>query len=230
MKLLYTLIFVIIFSEYAGAIELTSAAKKISCQSLDNTFECAQLLEAKLLLKEKSILARRDGLLAITTKSKSVYEVKDNKGLENQHESENYLAIDISKDKRFVSLFVQYYEGNIWSIFDRQSGLLTPVCGYPLYSPKGHYLAFSEVNLYTDMTPTCLEIYEIESQSIKKVFRAEVTNKWGPDNAGWVNETLLRFNKLEWNPLRGDENQPEFISSQFELRREDEKWVMTHIK
>ena len=224
-KILAPLLWILIYSN-ADAIELSNPSNKISCPELGNSFECAQRIERNTIELNKEIISRKNGVLEIISVSGDIYQVKENRGEEDGALAEHFLVVGVSGDKRFVSLYVQYFEGNSWSIFDRNSNILTPVCGYPIFSPKKHYVAFSEMNPYTEMTPTCLQVYEIENEGIKEVFDAKMGYEWWPDKAKWVAETKLNFEKVEWNPLRAEEGQPDFLSEHYTLNLDEGKWVM----
>lgn len=226
MNRILTLALSALISLHTGAIELSSPSNKISCPELGNSFECAQEIEKNIIEHNNEIIYRKSGVLRIISVSGHIYEVVENKGEEDSLNAEHFLAVGVSDDKRFVSLYVQYFEGNSWSIFDRNNNILTPVCGYPIFSPKKNYVAFSEMNPYTEMTPTCLQVFEIENAGIKEVFDAKMGYEWWPDKAKWVGETKLIFEKVVWNPLRGQEGQPDFISANYSLNVDDGKWVM----
>lgn len=225
MKPIIRLILSALIPLHASASALSNSSDKVSCPELSNSFKCAQEIEKKVIELNKEIVSRKDGVLGITTVSDRLYEVKENQGLENRIDAAHFLVVGVSGDKRFVSLFVQYYEGNTWSLFDRNSGILTPVCGYPIFSPKMRYVAFSEMNLYTEMTPTCLQVYEIANASIKEVFDAKMGHEWGADEAEWITETKLIFKRVEWNPLQNEQGQPEFLTTNYNLSLDNGNWL-----
>lgn len=226
MKKTLALFLFALISFQVGAIELSDPSNRVSCPELDNSFMCAQRIEKSIIELNKEIVSRTDGVLEIRSLSGQLYKVKENSGEDDVDYMEHYLAVGISDDKRFVSLFVQYSEGNSWAIFDRNTSILTNVCGYPIFSPKKGYIAFSEMNPYSEMTPTCLQIYEIGEVAIKEVFDAKMGNEWWSDKVKWEGEKKFIFERVKWNPLWAEEGQPDFQSESYSLKLDDGKWVM----
>jgi len=196
-------------SQNVPAIEISNASRDTSCPELENTYICAQALEKKLIFREPLIISRKDTTLSIKSSANQHYSLKD---IDSDPDNEkHYVAVGISSDKRFIALVVQYFEGNSWGIFDRSSNKFIETCGYPLYSPDRQYIAFAEINLWSDFSPNCLDIYEVKINALVKVFSAEPTD-WGPEAANWSSSRTLSFRRVTWNPKRGKPEEPDYLS------------------
>ncbi|MFC3114007.1 hypothetical protein [Cellvibrio fontiphilus] len=226
MNKISLLVLLILISIKASAIDLSTPENKVSCPELGNSFECALKIEKSIIALNKGIISRKNESLEIVSAAGDIHHIKENKNKDDSEATVHVLAVGVSDDKRFVSLYVQYFEGNSWSIFDRKTAVLTPVCGFPMFSPENNYVAFSEMNPYTEMTPTCLQVYQVKKNEIRKVFEASTENIWWPEKTKWVTKEKLIFKRAEWNPSRSTKGQPDFIFKDYSLQLDNGAWKM----
>jgi len=180
----------IAFTEGVDGISLSTSSDNFNCEGIFNSYECALIYERKILESNQEILKKENGNLKITLHNKKLFEIKNSDHL-------IYLPITVSLNKRFVALFIQYEVGTYWGIFDRTSGKVTPICGLPIFSPEEKSFVCSEIDLYSDFNPNCLEVYSIGNKSIHKKFEADTGDSWGPRSTRWINEDSIEFERVE---------------------------------
>jgi hypothetical protein len=207
----------IAFPSYA--IDLTPLPNILSCPELSNTHECAIHVESQLTANVPNIFSTDSGGFAIRMLDGTSQRLNDENDLMN--------IVDISPDKRFLVVREQFYEGNTWHIFDRQTGNLTHIGGYPLFSPNNLSFVAVEQDLDAGYSPNRMAIYRVAGGVIEE--ESDLLSEddtWGPGFTSWIDNETVRFEmvSLDTSDLAdGDPYRSQFCVA----KRTDQGWRTT---
>lgn len=95
------------------------------------------------------------------------------------------LPLGLINSRRYAVIGRFYYEGMSYGLLDRKTGLFSAICGYPLFSADGRWLACADMTT-EDAALQILALDGIGSPTI--VFDALPTH-WGVDDVSWASPT-----------------------------------------
>jgi hypothetical protein len=177
-------------------IKLTEVEEKFECLDVDNNFKCAKLYEAVFLKNHMLLVEKKEGKLFVLLLNGQKLEL-DNK--------DNFLtALEITKDKRFLTIRQQFFHGNTWVILDRKTGKMTDTQGYPFFSPDEKIFVSVSKDLEARYSPNTLDIYKLKEDGLEKVFEGVGKKEhWAPSKVKWLSNTKVQFEKIMGRPTRG---------------------------
>jgi hypothetical protein len=108
------------------------------CQSLDNTNACAREIEKYLLTAPVKGVVRSEQCLSIDLEDDRVITFND---INAESRSVIYNYAESLPDINYHLLTIGYSEGGQYLLLDGVSGAVTPVRGYPVFSPDNHRFA-----------------------------------------------------------------------------------------
>lgn len=186
-----TLLFAIASVSFPSyAIDLTPIHSTLSCPDLDNMRECAIRMESRLSARLPNVFSIAPGVITIRMMDET------SRKLNNVDELLN--IVDISPDKRFLAVREQFYEGNTWYVFDRKTGDLTRINGYPLFSPDNLRFVAIEQDLDAGYSPNRMAVYRVTDNSVEEEFDLIPKDAyWGPGNTTWIDNETIRF-EMVW--------------------------------
>ena len=101
---------------------------------------------------------------------------------------------------RFAFIREQYGEGNTWHVLDRKNGKLTPVDGYPLFSPNGKAFVAIQTDLDAQYSSTRMDVYDASGPAPRRLFQTltdeeSLFPKWGPVSVYWCDNATIVFQR-----------------------------------
>lgn len=156
-----------------------------TCNNIDNSYICAQHIEALVLVH----LSR--------------HAWRDAKGLHLRLSSGKVLTfVTIPEDTgyslrgliaaRFFIIEKQLIEGTVYFALDSRTGAMIRLLAPPVLSPAQRYgVAMSDASAYN---ATGIEIFQIDQQGMKRIFHHEA-NDWLPHSPVWRSDSVLAFKR-----------------------------------
>lgn len=211
---LLLVIALVAFPSYA--IDLTPLPTILSCPDLGNMQECAIRVESQLTAKLPNVFSVNLGGFAIHMLDGTFQR------LDNENDLLN--IVDISPDTRFLVVREQFYEGNTWHIFDRQTGNLMNIGGYPLFSPNNLSFVVMEQDLDAGYSPNRMAIYRVADSVVEEessLLREGDT--WGPGVTSWIDNKTIRF-EMVWLAASGLTDGDPYRKKFCIAKRTDQGW------
>ncbi len=163
-------------------------------------------------IKQNSAFVKRNGdTLSITlgnSKIKTLINEPYKEGADNLTEYK-YLGKIRSIDYHLI--YVGLYEAFTYLLINNKTGKETFLCGVPAVSPNKKYLAASCCDLQAGFVFNGIEMYDVESDSLKLNWKRELT-KWGADELTWLDDHILILKKQ-----RLDSASQDLVSSYIKL-------------
>lgn len=96
----------------------------------------------------------------------------------------------------YYLVFVSYYEAFQYLMINSKTGKETYMCGAPAVSPNKKYLAAACCDLQAGFVFNGIEMYDVESDSLKSNWKHELT-KWGANELVWLDDHNLILKKQQ---------------------------------
>jgi hypothetical protein len=166
------------------------------CQQITNSYECAQAIERDLLSKGVPEVARRGGQLVIRLTHADSATFRDSSTETASAVSYSYRGLLPSVPYHVIE--VQYYEGGTYLLVNAATGRQTFSNGLPVPSPDGHYIAAANVDLEAEFSPTTLQVWRVDKDSLVLAWEHDFVppggasdSTWGPADITWTRATEL---------------------------------------
>ena len=189
------------------------------CTGLDNSYACAQAIEAHQLSTAQitPLATRTAGGLRLRLSNGKTLSVNDtgtrDEGSEIRFSFRDHLSIG------YFLLHRQAYEGADYVLIHARSGRRYPLQDVPAISPDGSRLVTASAGLSGGYAANALQIWRVRSDGIQLEFELRPQD-WEPSDAAWLDGQTIRLKKQA--PLLGEAR--EFSTTVlFKLR---EKWTM----
>lgn len=162
---------------------LTSWEQK--CQSYESQDLCAQYVAKNLYLKHAGIFSHTGEHLVVKLNSGRTKLFSD--------AAVRYAVTDYIPEANYLVIRQQYSQGNTWLILSLQSGLLTKIDGYPIFSPKHQYFFAWESNLSSPINPPITRIFRSSHPVPIPEWKSECEDilEWQLASANWLSDELL---------------------------------------
>lgn len=170
-------------SVQAGDIGLTPWEKR--CQSFTSHESCAQTMAQNLYKKYASVFSHTGEHLVVKLQSGRTKLIAD--------ATSSYSVVDYIENAHYLVVRQQYTEGNSWLILSLQSGLLTKVEGYPIFSPNYRYFFAWESHLLSAINPPIARIFRSSHPVPFPEWKSECEDilDWKLSDVNWSTDELL---------------------------------------
>ncbi|RPI05219.1 MAG: hypothetical protein EHM64_07265 [Ignavibacteriae bacterium] len=121
--------------------------------------------------------------------------------VDNKEEGGNYISYSYKNKLPGLPFFVfavQYYEGSQVLLINGANGNEYFINNEPRLSPDNKFLVTASLDLEAHYNPNELNVWQIESDTLKLVFSIKPSD-WGPSDPMWVSNRSLNFNKNIFN-------------------------------
>lgn len=220
-KVIYTSIFLTLATSLkVHAIDITEVDGKYSCPDLGNQQQCAMRFEENLINNNKALIQRGPDFINIRLLSGGYKKIQDKESLK--------ILIEVTG--HFAIIREQLWEGNTWHVLNLKTGKMIETKGYPLFSPQGDKAICSQQDLDANYSPNILDLYAIKSDELELVFSARPEDdNWGPGHVKWLNNNVVSFSKVRWNPDKNAISSGQlFIKEPHLLKNSDNNWQIMH--
>lgn len=145
--------------------------------------------EKNNIARDSKFVSRIGDTLYLKLDDGSVKKLRSDRNMETDDFSA-YDYIEKINPINYYLIFVSYYEGFQYLMINAKTGKETYLCGAPAISPNKKYLAAAGCDLQAGFVFNGIEMYDIESDSLKLNWSRELT-KWGADELAWINDHTL---------------------------------------
>jgi hypothetical protein len=155
------------------------------CQSYESQDLCAQEVAKNLYLKHAEIFSHTGEHLVVKLNSGRTKLFSD--------AAVRYAVTDYIPEANYLVVRQQYSQGNTWLILSLQSGLLTKIDGYPIFSPQHQYFFAWESNLSSPINPPITRIFRSSHPVPIPEWKSECEDilEWQLARANWQTDQLL---------------------------------------
>ena len=170
-----------------------SRDQPLACPGVQNMHECSMVWEGRISREHAGLMARAGGRLSITLLDGESRPLRGDC-------AECFVLVGLSADGRFAFIREQYGEGNTWHVLDRKNGKLTPVDGYPLFSPNGKAFVAIQTDLDAQYSSTRMDVYDASGPAPRRLFQTltdeeSLFPKWGPVSVYWCDNATIVFQR-----------------------------------
>ena len=194
----------------AQEYNITQVPRLLMC-SQSNLGECFAGREA-VLLKQFPDIVRHD---AAGTTSVKLLNGKWKPILNDpDHDWLNcWVALDMQKGDRFLTLGCVAEEEDWWKLLDRKTGMINDFYGYPYLSPDGQHVAVANQD---DMNGAIFEMFGFKAGVASPMFdlMGDDRDSWWPDHLCWADNSTLIYRHVTWIGSGGGndyERQPGYL-------------------
>ena len=117
----------------------------------------------------------------------------------NNAESDSLVHYDYICKLENINYYLIFMYGHEWFSYlavNSKTGKETYLCGEPAVSPNKKYLAASCCDLQAGFVFNGIEMYDVESDSLKLNWKRELT-KWGANELAWIDDHNLIVKKQQ---------------------------------
>jgi len=135
----------------------------------------------------------------------------------------NYISYSFSKkleDLPFYEINITYYEGTQVLLVSQMDGKEYLINSEPKISPDNKFIATASFDLDAHYNVNALNIWRIDSESLKVVFSIEPIT-WGPSDLEWLNDSVISFTKNIVNEYSRDS-----LQEDHRIELKDSVWVL----
>lgn len=189
MKFLLPSLLILLFGCKSKINDLNSL-----CEGIDNSYKCAQKIEAYQIPRFDDLVKRVEGklMLKIETGNEIELENKD-KGADGVW----FTFRDFMENINAYLVEVHYYEGGRYALISKTSGMMVGVPGKINVSPDHQRFISFNLDLESQFTPNGFVIYSIKNGIFLKELEM-YPDDWGPSNINWINGNQIQIEKTEW--------------------------------
>lgn len=186
------------------------------CAEIQNSYECAQAIEAHQLQKPEYArrVARKDAELRLQLGDGKTVTVADVQPADEvsvvKHSFRDYLG-----EIGYFMLHRQYYEGEEYVLLHDRTGKMFPLPSPPVISPDRSRLVTTFPGLSGGYSPNIVQIWRVTPDGLIEEFTIHPRD-WEPVGASWIDSGTIR---LQTRLLVGDEEKT------LTLKLRDGKWI-----
>ncbi len=151
--------------------------------------------EKNNIAKDSKFVSRTGDTLFLKLDNGSFKKLVSDKNMETDDFSA-YDYIGKISSINYYLVFVSYYEAFQYLMINAKTGKETYMCGAPAIAPNKKYLAAACCDLQAGFVFNGVEMYDIESDSLKLNWKRELT-KWGADELVWLDDHNLLLKKQQ---------------------------------
>lgn len=135
-------------------------------------------------------------------------------------------VLELQSGDRFYVIREQWFEGNTWLLFDRATGRVFDVGGYPLFSPDGRRFIAASEDLDAGYSPTVFDLYDVTEQGARLAFRhrsprqPEAPGLWAARGVCWTGDDSVAYRRTHVSPS----DEQTYIERPRTLSLRDGKW------
>lgn len=171
--------------------ELESLTKNVN-----NSYEAAKIIEKHQMNEYSQLVNRKDDKLVLKIDNGNDIILKDQP---NEGETVLFTFRNFYQDINSYLIAVHYYEGGIYSIYNKTTGEKIDVPGIIKISPDNSRILSFRVGYEEE---NLIEIYNYSSNSYRNEFKFE-PKEWSPTNAKWIDNNHIEIEKSE---IRNESN------------------------
>jgi len=182
------------------SIARDTTLEDVLCRDLNNSYKCAQVIEQHALGKGHQGVRRRAAELLIPLVRGDTLSLHDS--LSDNPRGVWYAYREYMPSINYHLIALQYYEGGTYLLVNGRTGKTTFSNGLPVVSPDARRLAAGNVDLEAEFSPTTLQIWRVELDSLALEFeynfltKAQVADStWGPGQVVWLSPNEIRLTK-----------------------------------
>jgi hypothetical protein len=185
-------------SPVAWAGHFSPFAGRFDCPGIENSMVCARAIERSLGVSFLHRVANdRMDVDLLDGRVRSFVDV--NRGEIADADDEFYSALEVDRLNRYIVVHRQLYEGSLFGLLDRKTGIFTKIDGYPVFSPDRRWIAVADAGV----NGATLQIYEVAESGPKKAYDVDLENSDIADVA-WTSSTVLRYVPVTFNLEKRD--------------------------
>ncbi len=166
------------------------------CRAIDNTYDCAQAVEAHQLDRSGGRASRLRGVLRLRLDNGRLFTIRDDTTRFGPTEY-SFLG-HLPKPDYFV-LHAQFVEGNAIRLVNARTGWSVFVDDLPVPSPDATRLVTASLALEAAFNPNRLAVWIVDADTIKREWALE-PQEWGPAEPQWL--TALSFRVIRMHVAR----------------------------
>ncbi|MBK7669436.1 MAG: hypothetical protein IPJ32_20085 [Sphingobacteriaceae bacterium] len=146
--------------------------------------------ERNNIARDSKFISRNGDTLFLKLDNGTFKKLVSDKDMESDNFAD-YEYIGKINPINYYLVFIAYFESFEYLMINTKTGKETFISGIPAISPNNKYLAASSCDLQAGFVLNGIEMYDIESDSLKLNWR-RVLNKWGANELVWLsNHTLI---------------------------------------
>jgi hypothetical protein len=150
--------------------------------------------ERNCIKKDAGFVSRKGDTLFLKLDNGSIKKIISTNDSETGSDFAVFNYITKLKDINYYVIFCSGMEWFSYLVVNSKTGKETYICGAPAVSPNKKYLAASCCDLQAGFVYNGIEMYNVESDSLKLNWKRELT-KWGADELVWMNDHTLIVKK-----------------------------------
>jgi len=170
------------------------------CPGVENSLECARMIERVALRADRPDVRRSGDSLLLRLRDGSY------RALVDSGDGDEVVRFSYRQHLRDLGLYVvheQYYEGSAYNLVSDRSGRSFYAPELPVVSPNRERLASASAELETGYSPNQLLVWRVTGDSVAAEFELK-PDGWGMADPVWVNDTTLRVTKVVPDPRTGE--------------------------
>lgn len=161
--------------------------------TIKNSYECAQHLEASVKRSGELKFVRKNGNLSISLKKgKKTYT---NSGEDT--EVKRFSLVNYLKPVDQAVIHIQFWENVAYRLLDLNTGKEIDIEGYPILSPDSRRIVSARMDIDIGLSPNSISIYRFENGKVVKEFT--IKPDWGPSNPEWQGDSKILLKKNSWD-------------------------------
>ncbi|MDH5721679.1 MAG: SH3 domain-containing protein [Spirochaetia bacterium] len=189
--------------------EKNSFHRDVDCKHIMNSYNCAKIIESKLLKKYKNKVTRNDDKLIINIKNSNNLVYKN-----INTDSVNvklYSFINYYEKINYFLIAVHYYEGGRLYFINGNNGNNISIHNIPVFSKNHDKFVVTNIDIEIGYSPNIIQIFQLmQNGNYKKQF--EHKSKWGVMNPEWLND-----NHIIVDTVKRAEDEPGYIITRADL-------------
>jgi hypothetical protein len=179
------------------ATQIKSPGEKLQklCAGIDNSFECAQVIERNQLQKPEyaRMVTRQGERLNFKLRTGGSLTL-ENSGNADDGSATKYSFRDHLPEIGYYLVHCQYYEGSEYLMINDRSGKRFKLQQIPAVSPDRRRIATASAGLFGCCGPNAVQVWRVTSGGL--VLEQTIEPKgWEPSDAEWVDNRTIRLIK-----------------------------------